>query len=99
MMFALLFLVGGIMSGAHGIMALGVPMAFAAMPDGGLPLMILLGCFAHAASQMSPTHICLAITVDYFKINMGDLIKKTAPCALLFCTFAVLYYQFLLMIL
>jgi len=69
------------------------------MPDGGLPFMILLGCFVHASSQMSPTHICLAVTAEYFKINMGDLIKKTIPCVFFYCVFAVIYYHFLLLFL
>ena len=99
LMFALLFLMGGILSGSRGIIAMCAPMAFVAMPDGGLPLVVLLGCFTHMASQMSPTHVCLAVAAESFKINMWDLMKKTIPCAFFYCTFAVLYYHFLTFIL
>jgi len=95
LIFALLFLAGGILSGAQSIIALCTPMAYAAMPDGGLPLMILLGCFTHAANQISPVHICLAVIVNYFKINMGDLIKKAIPSVLAYCVFSIAYYHFL----
>ncbi|MCD8016789.1 MAG: DUF401 family protein [Oscillospiraceae bacterium] len=73
LIFAVLFLLGGVISGASGIIALGTPIAFAAM-DGGMPLMVFLMCMAHAASQISPTHVCLVVAADYFHITLGELI-------------------------
>lgn len=92
LIFALLFFLGGIVSGTNGIIALGTPLAFAAMPDGGAPLMVLLMCMCHAASQISPTHVCLAVATDYFQIPMGQLIRKTIPVSLLFCLLMIAYY-------
>ncbi len=97
LVFALLFLAGGIISGNNGIIALGAPLAFAAM-DGGIPLMVLLMCMAHAASQISPTHVCLVVASDYYHISMGELIRKSVPFALLFSVLMIGYYQILLMI-
>lgn len=96
LIFALLFFVGGIISGTNGIIALGTPLAFAAIP-GGTPLMVLLMCMCHAASQISPTHVCLVVASDYFHITLGELIRKTLPVALLFCVLMIGYYQVLLL--
>ncbi len=96
LIFALLFFVGGIVSGASGIIALGTPLAFAAM-DGGVALMVLLMCMCHAASQISPTHVCLVVASDYYQITMGELIRKTLPLSLLFCVLMIGYYNLLLL--
>jgi len=97
LVFALLFFVGGIVSGANGIIAMGAPMAFAAIPGAGMPLMVLLMCMCHAASQISPTHVCLVIASDYFGVTLGQLVRKTLPIALLFCILVVGYYNLLLL--
>lgn len=94
MIFVLLFLMGGIISGASGIIALGTPIAFATLQS-GMPFMVLLMCVCHAASQLSPTHICLSVASDYFHVSLSDLIKETIPKSLCFIAFAIIYYQFL----
>ncbi|HPY37811.1 MAG TPA: DUF401 family protein, partial [Clostridia bacterium] len=92
LVFALLFFIGGIISGTNGIIALGTPLAFSAIANGGMPLMVLLMCMCHAASQVSPTHICLVVASDYFHISLGDLIRKTLPIALAFSALMIGYY-------
>lgn len=97
LVFVILFFAGGIISGTNGIIALGTPIAFAALP-GGMPLMVLLMCICHGASLISPTHVCLIVAADYFHITMGDLIRKTLPVSLLFCIFMIGYYHILLLL-
>jgi len=92
LVFALLFFLGGIISGTSGIIALGAPLAFAALPDGGIPLMVLLMCMSHAASQISPTHVCLVVVSEYYDITVGEQIRKTLPWALIFCVLMLGYY-------
>lgn len=96
LVFSLLFFLGGIISGANGIIALGTPMAFAAIP-GGMPLMVLLMGMTHAASMVSPVHVCLAVAAEYYHITPGELIRKSFPAALAFCLVMMVYYQFLLL--
>ncbi len=96
LVFAVLFFIGGIISGSNGIIALGTPLAFAAIP-GGMPLMVLLMCMCHAASQISPTHVCLVVASDYFHITLGDLVQKTLPVSLLFASLMIGYYNILLL--
>ncbi len=95
LIFGILFLLGGVISGASGIIALGTPIAFAAL-DGGMPLMVFLMCMTHAASQISPTHVCLVVASDYFRITLGELIRRTIPVALIFCVLMIGYYNLLL---
>ncbi|WP_186429616.1 DUF401 family protein [Clostridium sp. BSD9I1] len=97
LVFALLFFVATAISGTTGAIAMGTPLAFAAIP-GGMPLMVYLMCICHAASQVSPTHICLVIAADYFNVTLGELIRKTLPMALLFCILMTIYYNILLII-
>lgn len=97
LIFAILFFLGGIVSGTNGIIALGTPMAFAAVPGAGMPFMVLLMCMCHAASQISPTHICLIVVTEYFDISLGALVRKTLPVSLVFGLLMIGYYQILIM--
>lgn len=97
LIFALLFLIGGIISGINGIIALGAPLAFATI-QGGVPFVVLLMCMGHAASQISPTHVCLVVASEYYHVSLGEVIRKTLPMALLFCLLMIGYYQLLLVL-
>lgn len=97
LIFALFFFLEGAISGTNGIIALGTSSAFAAV-DGGMPLMVLLMCMCHAASQVSPTHLCLVVASDYFHISLGGLIRKTLPKAFAFCLLMIGYYNLLLLL-
>jgi len=97
LIFALIFFLGGIISGASGVVAMAAPLAFAAL-EGTVPLMILLMCMAHGASLVSPTHVCLVVAADYFHVSMGELIRKTIPASLIFCALMLLYYNLLVLL-
>ena len=77
--------------------ALGTPIAFATIPDAGMPLMVLLMCICHAASMISPIHVCLVVATEYFHISLGDLVKKSMPLVISFCFLIIIYYNILLM--
>lgn len=92
LIFGLLFFTATVISGSTGAIAMGTPLAFAAIP-GGAPLMAYLMCMAHAASQISPTHVCLVVAADYFHVTLGDIVKKTLPVSIAFCVLMTLYYN------
>ncbi|MCI8453244.1 MAG: DUF401 family protein [Lachnospiraceae bacterium] len=96
LIFALLFFVATVISGTTGAIAMGAPLAFAAIP-GGMPLMVYLMCIVHAASQVSPTHVCLVVASDYFHVRLGELIQKTLPVSLTFCALMTVYYKILVL--
>lgn len=93
--FALIFFFGTIVSGSQAIVALCLPMAMAAVPGADLPLVVLLISTSYAAMQLSPTHICLFIAVEYFGTGMGALIKRTIPVIGCFCVILSVYYLLL----
>jgi integral membrane protein (TIGR00529 family) len=95
LIYMLVVFLGSLISGQQAINAVIFPMAFAAGSGEGVPLFILLMTCGYGAMQLSPTHICLAIIVDYFKTSMGSLIKKTLPVILILLVFASLYYLML----
>lgn len=97
--FALIFFIGTIIGGSTAIIVLCLPLAFAAIPDGGAALMMLLMSSSYCAMQISPTHICLALVTDYFKTGMGDLLKRTLPVILIFFAAVILYYNILTVLL
>ncbi len=92
LIFGLLFFTATVISGSTGAIAMGTPLAFAAIP-GGAPLMAYLMCMAHAASQLSPTHVCLVVAADYFRVTLGDIVKKTLPVSIAFCVLMTVYYN------
>jgi integral membrane protein (TIGR00529 family) len=94
LVFALMFFVGGTISGSAGIIALGAPLAFSAM-GASAPLMALLMCACHSASLVAPVHICLVVASEYFKVPLGRLIFRTLPLSLIFCALMVGYYALL----
>lgn len=93
--FALIFFFGTVVAGAQAIIAICAVMAFAAIPGGGMPLMVLLMSFAYAAMQISPTHICLFIAADDFGVPMMAIVRKTIPVIAIFCALTIPYYWLL----
>lgn len=89
--FALIFFFGTLVAGSQAIIALAIPIAFASIPNGGLPMMILLMSMAYIAMQVSPTHICLAIITEEFRTSFVDLVKNTIPILITFVIIAFLY--------
>ena len=92
LIFALLFFLVTIISGSGGAIAMGAPLAFAAMPV-TTPLVVYLMCITHAASQIGPTHTCIMVASEYYGITIGEMIRKTIPYALLFCVLMTVYYN------
>lgn len=97
LIFSLIFFFGTVIGGNQAIAVIGIPLVFAAIPNAGLPLFILLIGVAFAANQITPTHVCLAITAEYFNISFGALVKKSIPVVIAFCAILVVYYFFLML--
>lgn len=92
LIFGILFFLATVISGSAASIAMGTPLAFAAIPNGGTALTVFLMCMSHAASQLSPTHICLSVASDSFDIPLGKLIRRTLPFSIAFIAFMCLYY-------
>jgi integral membrane protein (TIGR00529 family) len=95
LIFAGLMLLGVLVAGGQAMITLVIPLAFAAIPDGGVALLVLLMSLNYIAMQISPTHICLGIICEAYKIPFGSLVKKTLPIMLVFIVFIMGYYLLL----
>lgn len=91
---ALLFFFGSLVASTTAVGTTFVPLAFTMLP-GGMPLLVLLMGFSAAASELSPTHVCLAVVSEYFDISLGALLKKTLPVVLSYCIILTGYYLIL----
>ena len=91
LVFALIFFFGTIISGSNAIIPLCLPMAIAAIPNGGVALLVLLMSVSYAAMQISPTHVCLFIAAECFKVNFGSLVRRNVPMILTFTVVTVAY--------
>jgi len=89
--FALIFFFSPLVAGSQATIALAVPLAYAAIPNGGAPLMILLMCMLYISMQISPTHICLAIITEHYGTSFTDLVKKTIPIVIAFVLISSIY--------
>lgn len=76
-------------------MVIGMPLAFMTIPNAGLPIFILLMGMIFVANQLTPTHICLSATAEYFHISFEALIRKTLPVTLILTATLILYYLIL----
>lgn len=93
--FVLIFLLGGIIIGSQATVAIGIPLAFATFPDGGIALFIFLIVVLFIASQMTPTHLCLGIAADYFHISFSQLLKETMKTSILILCAIIPYVLFI----
>ncbi|HPA55612.1 MAG TPA: DUF401 family protein [Bacillota bacterium] len=96
--FALIFFFGPLIAGSQAIIALGMPMAYAAIPDGGAVLLILLMCMLYISMQVSPTHICLGIITEHNGTSFIDLVMKTMPVLITFILISSVYCYLLFLI-
>ena len=96
LVFSLIFFIGSAIVGVLGIVAIGLPLAYTAIPDGGVPLLILLVGMGFAAMQISISHICLFLSSTFFKVEVASLIKRTIPVIAVYCVFLIGYYWLLL---
>lgn len=92
LIFVLICFFGSIVAGSMTMTSTMIPVAMASIPGAGLPLLCLLMTANYCASQISPTHVCLSISADNFKVPLGEVIKNTVPILLTFLPIAIAYY-------
>lgn len=92
MVFSIIFLVGTFVGGISTMIPLVLPVALAAVPGSPVALLMLLMATGHLAAQINPTHLCLTLSCEYFKVGLGDLIKKTIPTIAVSYALTIAYY-------
>lgn len=97
LIFTLVFFVGTLVAGSQAIIVLCMPMAMETVAPGhsGLALFTLLMSVSYVAMQLSPTHICLGLCCEDYKVSLAELMRKTSPMVFSFMPFVLAYYALL----
>lgn len=75
----LCFLIGILTGMMMPAVAIGLPLAMAAIPGWGLPLVMLIFMSAYFGSMVTPMHLCITITANYYKANIATVLLRSLP--------------------
>ena len=73
-----------------------MPIAMTAIPDEGLPFLVMLMGAVWAAMELSPTHVCAFVAADYYHTTFADLVAKALPSVILFSALCYGYGRLLM---
>lgn len=93
LVYALLFFFGTLVAGSNAIYVMCIPMIVASVGSGPLlPLFILVMTMSYIVMQVTPTHICLTLCAEDYKIPLFHLITKVAPMVAVATVLSFGYY-------
>jgi len=78
LVFALIFFFGSVFCNFTTMIPVILPVAMEILPS-PLAAVIMLASVGHMASQICPTHVCILLCADYFKVKLDEVIKRTLP--------------------
>ncbi len=84
------FIIGILTGMSQGHVAIVMPIV-AALGTGNLNLAGIAMAFGVAGQMLTPTHVCLIITIDYFKTDLLKTLKPLALCEILILTIFSVY--------
>ena len=84
------FIIGVLTGMSQGHVAIVMPIV-AAMGTGDLNLAGVAMAFGVAGQMLTPTHMCLVITVDYFKSNFFKTLRPILECEIIILTIFSIY--------
>lgn len=87
------FIIGVLTGMSQGHVAIVMPIV-AAMATGNLNLAGVAMAFGVAGQMLTPTHMCLVVTVDYFKSNFFKTLQPVLLCEVLILTVFSVYSYF-----
>ncbi|GEM_PF-1003003 len=92
-MFILAFIISYLTGLMMTVMAICIPLA-AAMAGGSIemPMLMLLVMASAVGNMITPTHICLPLSVEYFNTSLGKVIKLLLPPMLITGALSILAY-------
>lgn len=87
------FIVGVLTGMSQGHVAIVMPIV-AAMGTGNLNLAGVAMAFGVAGQMLTPTHVCLIVTIDFFKSDLFGTLKPIAICEILLLAVFSIYTYF-----
>ena len=80
LVWTLIFAIGTLVGGSLTIYVLAIPMLLTAFPGAEFyPMFLLVMSASYIVMQVNPTHICLTLCAEDFKIPLCSLIAKSVP--------------------
>lgn len=76
--------------------AIVMPLVITAIPDFSLGTVAFLHLSAYLGAQVTPTHLCISITAEYFNANLQKVLLQMLPVYLAIYLLSALVYAFLL---
>ena len=97
LIFMLIFFFSTLVAGSQATIVLCVPMAMQSVTAGhsGLAMFTLMMCITYIAMQLSPTHVCLSLCSEDYKVPLGAMLLRTIPLVSFFTPIAIGYYWLL----
>jgi len=95
--FGLISFMAGLMTGLT-LAYVGIAFPFVVAASGGqvsIPLAVFVFIAGFTGYMLTPVHLCLVLTVDYFKADMNRLLRKVAGPEFALLAAAVIGYIFL----
>ena len=93
LVWTLIFAIGTLVGGSTTIYVLAIPMLITAFPGSQFyPMFLLVMSASYTVMQVNPTHICLTLCAEDFKIPLGSLIAKSVPLVIVATALCFGYY-------
>jgi len=93
---AFLPFIAGIVTGiCIGFTGAAFPLVVALVGIGSMPplaALVLAYGFGYMGMMLSPVHLCLLVTKDYFSANMGAIYRQILPCACMVMLFSLVMH-------
>ena len=80
----------------YSVTAIVLPLAMAAIPDFSVPMAAFMHISAYIGAQLTPTHLCISITTEYFGANLQKVLLKSLPVYTAIYVIAMIAYGFIL---
>lgn len=93
LVWTLIFAIGTLVGGSTTIYVLAIPMLITAFPGSQFyPMFLLVMSASYTVMQVNPTHICLTLCAEDYKIPLGSLIAKSVPLVIVATALCFGYY-------
>ncbi|MBQ6537131.1 MAG: DUF401 family protein [Firmicutes bacterium] len=95
--FSLMTLFIGLITGiTFSATAITMPLMMSALPSYGIAQVALIHLSAYVACQLTPTHLCISISSEYFKANLQKMILGYLPLYLILYAVNLLVFGWIL---
>lgn len=90
--YGIIVFIGSIISSFTAMIPAIFPLA-ATTSSAPVAMIVFLASVGHLASQLCPTHICISMCANQFKVSVNDIFRRTLPVVFIMLTLIILIYM------